>query len=241
MAVVVPQDYETAASLAALPLALQKACRPSRESETLMIAYNFCLPWTRPLRQCMAPVADGYAFGMRTGNTVHAMRNLLCHHVWLPFAMGKPLGPILEQCPKILSQMEELSQPEQATNLKMFWQMGSTSKGAVYLGAMYGWQGELLVFFDLESAANRALKDGDKFATLSPDVFHNMRGTFLQATALFAIARRTRKRKYRTHANKLAYRIKGWTTRGNPNVRNYNMALMAEQAALRKKDDLAEE
>eukprot|EP00980_Cylindrotheca_fusiformis_P027456 scaffold20461_cov117-Cylindrotheca_fusiformis.AAC.19 len=161
--------------------------------------------------------------------------------------------------------MEELSQPEKATNLKMFWQMvlnlvttpvskdahklegevfsaqGFTSKGAVYLGAMYGWQGELLVFFDLESAANRAIKDGDKFATLSPGVFHNMRGTFLQATALFAIARRTRKRKYRTHTNKLAYRIKGWTTKGNPNVRHYHMALMAEQAALRKKYDLAEE
>eukprot|EP00980_Cylindrotheca_fusiformis_P027454 scaffold20461_cov117-Cylindrotheca_fusiformis.AAC.17 len=265
MAVVVLQDYETAYFLAEVGLALQKDCRPSRESETLMVAHSFCLPWSRPLQQCLEPVANGYTSGMRSGDTVYALWNLLCHHVWLPYAMGKRLGPLLEQCPRILSQMEEVSQPEQATNLKMFWQMllnlvttpvsndvhklegdifsaqGFTGTGAVYLGAMYGWQGELLVFFDLEAAAKRAIKDGDKFAKLSPGVFLNMGETYHRATALFAMARRTRKRKYRTHANKLANRVKGWVRSGNPNVKHCHMALVAEQAALRKKFDLAEE
>eukprot|EP00980_Cylindrotheca_fusiformis_P025741 scaffold14558_cov137-Cylindrotheca_fusiformis.AAC.6 len=265
MAVVVQQDYKTAAFFAEVGLALQKACWPSRESETLLIANSFCLPWSRPLQQCLAPVADGYTSGMRSGDTVYAMWNLLCHHVWLPYKMGKRLGPILEQCPKILSQMEEVSQLEQAVALKMFWQMvlnlvttpvskdvhklegdifsarGFKGTGAVYLGTMYGWQGELLVFYDLEAAAKRAIKDGDKFAKLSPGTLNNMHETFHRAVALFAMARRTRKRKYRTHANKLANRIRCWMRSGNPNVRHYHMALMAEQAALGKKYDLAEE
>eukprot|EP00980_Cylindrotheca_fusiformis_P027455 scaffold20461_cov117-Cylindrotheca_fusiformis.AAC.18 len=58
-----------------------------------MIAYNFCLPWTRPLQQCMAPVADGYSSGMRTGDTVHATWNLLCHHVLATVRNGETLGP----------------------------------------------------------------------------------------------------------------------------------------------------
>eukprot|EP00980_Cylindrotheca_fusiformis_P025743 scaffold14558_cov137-Cylindrotheca_fusiformis.AAC.8 len=265
MAVVVQQDYETAAFFAEVGLALEKACRSSRESETQMIANCFCLAWSRPLQKCLAPVAEGYVSGMRAGDTVYAMWNLLCHHVWLPYAMGKRLGPILEQCPKILSQMEELSQTEQATGLKMFWQMvlnlvttpvskdahklegdifstkGFKGTGAVYWGAIHGWQGELLVFYDLEAAAKRAIKDGDKFTKLSPGTFNNMHETFHRAVALFAMARRTRKREYRTHANKLANRIKGWMRSGNPNVRHYHMALMAEKAALGKKYDLAEE
>eukprot|EP00980_Cylindrotheca_fusiformis_P025745 scaffold14558_cov137-Cylindrotheca_fusiformis.AAC.10 len=265
MAVVVQQDYETAAFFAEVGLELQKECRPSRESETLMIANSFCLPWSRPLQQCLAPASDGYASGMRSGDTVYAMWNLLCHHVWLPYKMGKRLGPILEQCPKILSQMEELSQLEQAATLRIFWQMilnlattpaskdahklegavfsaakGFKGSSSVYWGAIHGWQGELLVYYDLEAAAKRAIEVGDKFAKMTPGVLLIMHETFHRAIALFAMARRTRKRKYKTHANKLARRIEGWVRSGNPNVRHYHMALMAEQAALSKKYSLAE-
>eukprot|EP00980_Cylindrotheca_fusiformis_P025736 scaffold14558_cov137-Cylindrotheca_fusiformis.AAC.1 len=265
MALVVQQDFKTAAAFAQLALALQKACRPSRESETVFVTYAFCLPWTRPLQEFIAPVADGYASGMRTGDTLFAMWNLPFQHVWLPYALGKRLGPILDQCPKILSQMEELSQAAQADALKMCWQMilnlvttpvskdahklegaifsaeNFTGKGKVTLSSLYLWQGELLVFYDLEAAANRAVKDGDKYATLSPGVFHNMQETFHRSIALFAMARRTRKRKYRAHANKLANRINSWVRSGNPNVGHYHIATMAEQAVLGKKYDLAEE
>eukprot|EP00980_Cylindrotheca_fusiformis_P025755 scaffold14559_cov137-Cylindrotheca_fusiformis.AAC.1 len=265
IAVILQQDFNTAAAFAELALALQKACRPSRESETVFVAHSFSLPWTRPLQQCLAAAADGYASGMRTGDTLFAMWNLLFQHIWVPYALGKPLGPILEQCPKILSQMEELSQAEQAATLRMCWQMilnlvttpvskdahklegaifsaeSFTGKGAANLSAMHFWQGELLVFYDLEAAANRAIKDGDKFAKLSPGIFLNMQETFHRSIALFTMARRTRKRKYRTHANKLANRINSWVRSGNPNVGHYHIAIMAEQAALRKKYDVAEQ
>eukprot|EP00980_Cylindrotheca_fusiformis_P027447 scaffold20461_cov117-Cylindrotheca_fusiformis.AAC.10 len=126
--------------------------------------------------------------------------------------------------------MEELSQAAQADALRMCWQMilnlvaSPVSKdahrledrGTVDLGARYGWQGELLVYCDLEAAAKRAIKDGDRSSKLSPGVFHEMRGMYLQATAFFAMAQRTRKRMYRTRADKLANLIKGW----DPNVRH---------------------
>eukprot|EP00980_Cylindrotheca_fusiformis_P013391 scaffold3410_cov141-Cylindrotheca_fusiformis.AAC.34 len=186
--------------------------------------------------------------------------SLLSHQVWIPYAMGKRLGPILVQCPKVLSQMEELSQLEQAISLKMFWQMMKnlvtfplteyshklegdifsagdfTGTDSVHVATVHLLLGELLVFYDdIEAAAKRAIRDRDKFAKLAPGMFHNMYETFHRAIALFAMARRTRKRKYRTHANKLATRIAGWARSGNPNVSHCHMAMMAEQAALDKK------
>eukprot|EP00980_Cylindrotheca_fusiformis_P026016 scaffold15205_cov128-Cylindrotheca_fusiformis.AAC.1 len=264
VAVMVQQDYKTAAYFAEMAMAMQRSSRAYGESETFLNANLYCFPWSRPFQQCIATAAEGYASGMRSGDTVNAMWNLICHHVWLPYTMGKRLGPILELCPKLLSQMEELSQPEQVLGLRMFWQMmfnlATTSESTVLHklegdifsaeaftantnqeAARYVLQGELLVFYDVEAAAKRAIKDGDKFAKLSPGIFHNMFETFHRAIALFAMARRTGKRKYRIHANKLAKRIKGWVQSGNPNVGHYHLSMIAEQAALTKKCELAEE
>eukprot|EP00980_Cylindrotheca_fusiformis_P012099 scaffold2923_cov121-Cylindrotheca_fusiformis.AAC.9 len=265
MVILVQQDYKTAAFFADVGLAVQEATRASREAETIYVAQAFCLAWSRPLQQSLTPTADGYASGMRSGDTVFAMWNLITHHVWLPYTMGKRLGPILEQCSKLLSQMEEVSQPEQAICLTMFWQMmlnlatvpatedlhrlegdifsaeSFTGTEAVHRGMVHMLQGELLVFYDIEAAAKRAIKDGDKFAKLAAGFFQNMLETYHRAIALFVMARRTRKRKYRFHADKLANRIAGWVRSGNPNVRHYHAAMKAEQAALNKKYDLAEQ
>eukprot|EP00980_Cylindrotheca_fusiformis_P008826 scaffold1886_cov97-Cylindrotheca_fusiformis.AAC.3 len=162
LAVIVQQDYKTAAYCAEVASAMQK---------------------------------DGYAFGMRSGDTVFAMWNLLSHHVWLPYAMGRHWGPILEQCPKLLAQMEEVSQPEQTICLKMFWQMllnlvaspaledspklegdifsaeSFTGTEAVHTGSMHVCQGELLVFYDIEAAATTATNAGDRIAKLCPGAF----------------------------------------------------------------------
>eukprot|EP00980_Cylindrotheca_fusiformis_P015975 scaffold4690_cov116-Cylindrotheca_fusiformis.AAC.5 len=215
--------------------------------------------------QSMAPTAEGYASGMRSGDTVYAMWNLITHHVWLPYATGKRLGSILDQFPKLLKQMEEVSQPEQANNLRIYWQMmlnlattptlgeshelegrifsagAFNDDNAIDLAMIHLCQGELLVFYDIEAAAKRAIKDGDKFEKLCPAFFLIMIETFHRAIALFAMARRTKKRKYRTRATKLAKRIEFWVQNGNPNVGHYHMTLLAEQAALNKKCDLVEE
>eukprot|EP00980_Cylindrotheca_fusiformis_P012097 scaffold2923_cov121-Cylindrotheca_fusiformis.AAC.7 len=260
MALVVRKDYEAAAYFADIGLAMQNTIRGARKTETIYVSHVFCLAWSRPLQHSLAPTADGYDSGMRSGNTEFALWNLLFHHVWLPYAMGKRLGPILEQCPKLLSQMEELSQPEQAICLKVCWQtisnltttpaledplegdifrVGTFAGTSAVESMIHLCEGELLVFYDIEAAARRAIKDGDKLEKMSPGNFVIMFETFHRAIALFAMARRTKKRKYRTHANKLTRRIEGWMQSGNPNVVHYHKALMAEQAALNKKYDLA--
>eukprot|EP00980_Cylindrotheca_fusiformis_P026020 scaffold15205_cov128-Cylindrotheca_fusiformis.AAC.5 len=268
LAVIVQKDYRTAAYFVEVARALQRASFAFVEAEILLNGNIYSFAWSRPFQKSLTAVAEGYASGMRTGNTIYAMWNLLCHHVWLPYTMGKRLGPILEQCPKILSQMEELSQHEQAICLEIFWQMmlnlASTSgsedlhklEGEIFSaegfakgfttcsshkGSILLTQTELLVFYDLEAAAKYSISDGEKFEKLCPGLFHIMFHTFHQAIALFAMARRTRKLKYRTRAIKLAKRIKGWVRSGNPNVGHYHLAMMAEQAALKKKYDLAEE
>jgi hypothetical protein len=54
------------------------------------------------------------------------------------------------------------------------------------------------------------------------------------------MARRTRKRLYRKHAQKVHKTIKSWLRKGNPNVRHYDCLFNAELAALKGKLDSAE-
>lgn len=264
LVVAVHQDFDTASNFARMALAIQSSTRSSRRAETIYVAHCYSLPWTQPLQTCALPYAEAYSDAMRMGHTDYAMWSLLANHVWLPYIMGKALGPMLEECPKILSQMEEVSQPEQALVLKMFWQMmlnlTSTSsnndgklegdifsvdkfrgKGAVHLGSVHLAEGELLVFTNIEAAADRAIKVGDKFEKLAPGIFLGMIEVFHRAVALYALARQTKKRKYKAPANKLSKKIEKWMNGGNPNVKYYHLLLSAEKAALSKNYDIAEE
>jgi cytidine deaminase len=58
---------------------------------------------------------------------------------------------------------------------------------------------------------------------------------------LYAMARRTKKRKYKVQANKITKTIEKWVKSGNPNVKHYHLLLSAEQAALSKNYTRAEE
>jgi hypothetical protein len=64
--------------------------------------------------------------------------------------------------------------------------------------------------------------------------------TFHRGVALYAMARRTKKRKYKTAAKGILKIIATWVKSGNPNVRHYHALLMAEQAALDMKHKEAE-
>eukprot|EP00980_Cylindrotheca_fusiformis_P023735 scaffold10881_cov138-Cylindrotheca_fusiformis.AAC.3 len=266
LVVAVQQDFRTAEAFAETALSIQKACQTPRQAETRYVVHSYIFPWTSPLQSSSIPFAEAYTAAMRTGDTDYAMWSLLAKHVWIPYISGSvALGSILKDCPKMLSQMEEVSQSEQLLILKMYWQMmvnltSSTSRAelselegdifssksfdgrsAVHEATVHMVQGELLVFTDFEMAAERAIEDGDKYEKLVPAIFHIMIEAFHRAVALYASARRTKKRKYRVHANKLAKRIEKWMKSGNPNVKYYYLLLSAEKAALNKKFDAAEE
>lgn len=95
-------------------------------------------------------------------------------------------------------------------------------------------EGELLTYLKPEEAADRAIKFGNKFAKLTPSLCLGMIETFHRGVALYTMARKTRKRKYKIHANKIRKTIKTWLHAGNPNVEHYSLFLEAEHAALNR-------
>ncbi|CAJ1947783.1 unnamed protein product [Cylindrotheca closterium] len=123
---------------------------------------------------------------------------------------------------------------------KIFSAKNYKGTDVVALACVHLVQGELLLFFDVEKAGERALEHGDRFVNDAPAMFIGVMETFHRAVALYAMARKTKKRKYRKAAIGLRKRIEKMQDTGNPNVKHYDIFLNAEQAALDNRNDLAE-
>merc|ERR1712008_85387 len=100
------------------------------------------------------------------------------------------------------------------------------------LGNLHFLEGELLFLTSFEMAAKRAIEHGDKFQELCACVFPGMIELFHRGVALYAMARRDKKKKYRKAAIKIRKRVKQWIKDGNPNIEHYDLLLDAEHAAL---------
>jgi len=237
-------------------------------AETLYIVYTYCLCHTESLNSALVPYTRAYNSGLRVGRNDHAIWALVCKQLLVPWMMGKSMVSLRGHCPDVVSQAEDLSQGTQAVVVKAFWQAmtnlftsasdGSEPKNVSLLeGKIFSAknfkgtdevasafvhlvQGELLLFFDIEKAADRAVKYGDKFVKDAPAMFIGVMETFHRAVALYAMARRTKKRKYRKRAVALRKRIEDWQDEGNPNIKHYDIFLNAEQAALDNRNELAE-
>jgi len=259
------KDYETATSFNMVALSMIKKFRGMHNAETTVVAYQVGLCWVKPFEECVVPSGDAVLAGLRAGETEDAILSLLAHSISFPYAAGKPLNSILEHCPKVLFQCEESSRADHILMVRTHWQMlinltdpscsnPSALEGNIYsaekdngdfaglLSAKTLFLGELLlVNDDYEVTAKRAIEIGNKYAKLVPGYFMIMPETFHRAVALYAAALLTKKRKYIGHARKLKKTIYKWAKAGNPNVQYYHMFLTAEQLALDKKYDLAEQ
>mmetsp|Transcript_9106 Transcript_9106/g.21673 ORF Transcript_9106/g.21673 Transcript_9106/m.21673 type:complete len:492 (+) Transcript_9106:1575-3050(+) len=262
LAVHVNGDFKTGYRIAERGLAIQKIAGKYREGTTFFTGYSFSLAWTLKLEAILKPLSEGYASSMRVGDPTYAMWALVSRHIWIPYMIGKPLARIMKELSLIQSQMEELSTFEQLVIVKVFWQMilnmRSNSPHAhklegfmfsrndheegksVQAGIVHFTEGELLVFFKPEEAADRAIHDGNKFSKLCPCMCLGMIETFHRGVALYIMARKTKQRKYKSHASKIRKTIKKWLKAGNPNVEHYDLLLDAEHAALNKAHHRAE-
>jgi predicted ATPase len=264
LAVAVLGNFDAGSYFAETALLIQKTVRAKyAEAITLFSAYNFVLPWTQPLSSCFMPFSEAYVSGMRSGNTEYSMWALIVHHVFLPYHMGKPLGPTLANCPTCASQTEEVKQQDQACFLKMFWQMilnlmGQSKESKTLKGEIFNCEAfarttslhdavfnlatlDLLIFFgDFEQAANLAIQCGNSFEKAFPGFFLGMMETFHRGVALYAMARRTKKLKYKRRASRILKTVGKWLDKGNPNVKHYHSFLSAEQSALNKDYKTAE-
>mmetsp|Transcript_22825 Transcript_22825/g.56383 ORF Transcript_22825/g.56383 Transcript_22825/m.56383 type:complete len:140 (-) Transcript_22825:14-433(-) len=65
--------------------------------------------------------------------------------------------------------------------------------------------------------------------------------TFSRGVALYAMARKTKSRRYKGRANTIRKTVAKWEKAGNPNVKHFHAMLRAEQAALDRRYVLADE
>mmetsp|Transcript_12635 Transcript_12635/g.30174 ORF Transcript_12635/g.30174 Transcript_12635/m.30174 type:complete len:269 (-) Transcript_12635:105-911(-) len=195
-----------------------------------------------------------------------AMWNLFSVLIAIPYSTGKPISSILIDCPRIALQCEDVSQTTHAMAVRVMWQMlhslrqtsfhhnptdleGDIFSDAqdketnpMHLSFVHLARGELSFFHaDYEVTAKRALEVGERYSKLIPAYLPGMIELFHRGVALFAAARRTKKRKYRVEARRLAKKIEKWVSIGNPNVTYYHLFLTAEQMALDKMYDMAEQ
>lgn len=232
-----------------------------------LLAYAYALAWTKLLQECVAPAMEGYTLGMRMGDTPFASWNLLQHFVFLPYTMGKALGPMLEEFPRILAQLESVAQKGQILALRLFWQMlldlrrgtlqptsqqlegemfslsADNEQSQVHRGTVHLCQGELMLFCgDYEGAAKRACKHAGKFEKDLPSFFMGMIECFHRGVALYTM---TRKKKvglqYRARAERIRQTMKAWMKAGNPNVTYFVEFLAAEHYTLNGKLGKAED
>lgn len=83
-------------------------------------------------------------------------------------------------------------------------------------------EGELVFWHqEYEISAKRALKVGETHAKIAPANYWNQIESFHRAVALYAAAIQTKKRKYRTAADKIRRRIESLAKHGNTTLQYY--------------------
>jgi predicted ATPase len=237
------------------------------ESATLYGSYSLILPWKRPVHASIKPFLHGYKVGMQVGDTESAAQ-CLSNLIFTLLVSGKSLRGIDADCRIFVPQMEELKRLGTADITRVLWQtalnlMGRSSRANILSGEAMD-ENEILeraratngekfmtnVIDGLKSflyaylgehrlGAELAIAKGDKFLKELPCAMFGMSETFSRGITLYAMARKTNKRKFKKHAIQVKKTIKSWVDGGNPNVKHHLCLLNAEQAALDGKEDLA--
>ncbi|CAJ1962246.1 unnamed protein product [Cylindrotheca closterium] len=94
-------------------------------------------------------------------------------------------------------------------------------------------ESELYLFYgEYQRAADSALEREKDFENIFSSHAIIMIECFHRGIALYAMARKSKNRKYKTAAVKVRKKVKRWSYNGNPNVKYYDSFLSAEHAAL---------
>ena len=186
------------------------------------------------------------------------MWSLLNRDLLIPFHMGTPIAPALDKCDSFLLQADEFKQKDQFILMKVLRKLylhltrpvnlPDRLKGEVFDRSSLGeltskvhiatansFDIILLNFFgDFDLAADVAIEAGDSYAKNVPADHIIMMETFHRGLSLYAMALKTKQKKYTKPAKKILSTMKSWVQSGNPNVDQYCAFLSAEQAVIDK-------
>ncbi|CAJ1956433.1 unnamed protein product [Cylindrotheca closterium] len=254
--IILKHDFSFAVTCAETALMMQENSDSQYEGQTMWTCYLFCLCWTKNLSDSVIALQRGYKVSMRHGDIETAMWILACYQVCIPYIMGQPLGKLVQQCPQLVVHIEEY-QKEQAVFVKMFHQgfvnlqsesiEGTEVKGSVFnsekdqvntpllLGIKHFLEGDMIFYSSMEMAAERAVRDGNKFQKILPGVFMGTHEMFHRGVALYAMARKRKSRRYKSRAITIRKSVKQWIKDGIPYIAHYDLLLDAEHAALSRK------
>lgn len=174
---------------------------------------------------------------------------------------GKPLGTVRADCKIYVEQMKEFKREVVHADICIYLEMIQNLMGLsdgdpttmeneqrflshkdhTVLGVFYSCQCILYLYFgECEKGAKLAIERDDTYSKGVPMHVWIMMETFTRGMCLYIMARKSKKRAYKKHAQKVHKTIKSWIRKGNPNVKHYDLMLKAEAAALDGKLDAAE-
>ncbi|CAJ1941081.1 unnamed protein product [Cylindrotheca closterium] len=251
-------DVQSATYFAETGALMQKSI-PSTHflATTVLVSHQLILPWSSPLAICRPKLLEGYTEGMRTGNLSDGIWCLVAHTLFMPIQMGMRLQTIDSNMQMHIRVIEDLKQSNHVDFIRLFVQILSDligesdqstvmSTNSVFSDedgikaknrrAVLSLANYILMVYssDFEEAAKLSLTKGGVYQNHFKMDSMGAYESFLRGVALFAMARKTKKRRYRNPAAKVLKYIAKLRKEGNPNVQPYFTLLSAEQAALNK-------
>jgi tetratricopeptide (TPR) repeat protein len=187
-------------------------------------------------------------------------------YIILSFLSGRSLKLLVADCSMYTKQMKELKRVPAFEFTITIWQsalnlMGLSARTTVLQGKavldseeflnrksnpnlvanMQCQQARMFVIFgEHQKGADLSVANGYDVSKASPGSPLLQGALFCGGISSFEMARKTKKRKYKKHANKIHSTIKAWVRKGNPNAMHYDRLMDAEKAALDGKFKAAE-
>jgi len=247
-------DFETGTRLAELAIMIvDRQKNKFNETQALNTANMNVLGWVRPIKTRLPYHIRAYKSGMLSGNTEGACVSKWFSY-WVLYHSASPLAVLEEDMRLTIPKVKKMGLPFFATVMSMLWQlalnlMGDSDNTTLLVGKGINEKEEkfqkmpfsmilatfrsygLAVFGDFEAGAEDALERGNSY-------IHKMIGMqyglepFYRGISLYAMARKTGLKKYKTAAIEVRQQYKTWVHKGCVNLVGLLKLLDAEHAAL---------
>ena len=257
-------SYKTGALYADRGFQLLDMCREGKrtESKVTYISWFQIYPFSKPIHSTLEHLLRGYKAGMEMGDVESAMWNL-SQYICNSIVAGKALKPLAVECVTYIEQMQmfkqdfthHMSLPFAQGVLNMIGDAddplelsGSAMVEKDFLDMIESSEGRewsflhLQIFKSMMCSFFGDFEQGAKLALERNDVYEKKNGsplamtdTLHQGISLYAMARKTKEKRYIKAAKKVKKKVAVWVKKGNVNAVHYVLLLEAEDAALEGK------